>query len=80
MEQFIPFQPSSPIFILIVVIAVFLESYAYRKKFNRAYPWVDSLTSLGMGVGFLIKVEKSSRSMSLRILIFGEMRACPLGG
>ena len=34
----------------------------------------------GMGVGFLIKVEKSSRSMSLRILIFGEMRACPLGG
>lgn len=31
-------------------------------------------------LGFLIKVEKSSRSMSLRILIFGEMRACPLGG
>ncbi|MEI6353234.1 MAG: sterol desaturase family protein [Methylococcus sp.] len=51
MEQFIPFQPSSPIFILIVVIAVFLESYAYRKKFKRAYPWVDSLTSLGVGVG-----------------------------
>jgi len=54
MEQFTSFDPSKPLFILIAAIAILLESYGYRKKFERAYPWVDSLTSLGVGVGHQI--------------------------
>lgn len=38
-------------FLPLVVLAIVLESYFYQKKFHQPYPWRESATSLGVGLG-----------------------------
>ena len=38
-------------FLPLVALAIVLESYFYKKKFHQPYPWRESATSLGVGLG-----------------------------
>jgi len=38
-------------FLPLVALAILVESYCYKKKFNQSYPWRESATSLGVGLG-----------------------------
>lgn len=51
MEAFESLFGTSPVFIALVVAAILVESYLYQRRFHRGYPWQDTLTSLGVGLG-----------------------------
>lgn len=38
-------------FLPLAILAILLESRLYARRFQRPYPWQESLTSLGVGVG-----------------------------
>jgi sterol desaturase/sphingolipid hydroxylase (fatty acid hydroxylase superfamily) len=41
-------------FLPLAILAIVLESWFYARRFQTPYPWQDSLTSLGVGVGHQI--------------------------
>jgi len=50
MEQF--FTNYQLVFFLpLIMLAIFIEPYFYKRQFKKSYPWRDSATSLGVGVG-----------------------------
>lgn len=50
MEQF--FTNYQLVFFLpLIMLAIFIEPYFYKRQFKKSYPWHDSATSLGVGVG-----------------------------
>ena len=53
MEQFLN-HSQRLYFLPFVFLAILLESFLYRKRFNKSYPWLDSATSLGVAVGHQI--------------------------
>jgi sterol desaturase/sphingolipid hydroxylase (fatty acid hydroxylase superfamily) len=53
MEQFLN-NSQRLYFLPFVFLAILLESFLYRKRFNKSYPWLDSATSLGVAVGHQI--------------------------
>ena len=53
MEQF--FNNKQLLFFLpVVAIAIILESLIYKWRYKKSYPWVESATSLGVGLGHQI--------------------------
>lgn len=53
MEQFLN-NAQRLYFLPFVFLAILIESFLYQKQFNKAYPWLDSATSLGVAVGHQI--------------------------
>jgi sterol desaturase/sphingolipid hydroxylase (fatty acid hydroxylase superfamily) len=50
MEQF--FTNYQLVFFLpLIMLAIFIEPYFYKRQFKKSYPWRDSATSLGVGAG-----------------------------
>ncbi len=50
MEQFLT-NYKVIFFLPLVALAILVESYCYKRKFNKSYPWRESATSLGVGFG-----------------------------
>jgi sterol desaturase/sphingolipid hydroxylase (fatty acid hydroxylase superfamily) len=66
MEQFI--SSHRLLFLLPgVVLTVLLEAYFYQKRFARAYPWRDTLTSFWVGVGHQVT------GLANKVLVVGLM-------
>ena len=66
MEQFLTgFQLT--IFLPLIVLAIVVESYFYKKQFHQSYPWRESATSLGVGLGHQVT------GITNRLLIQGLM-------
>ena len=42
------------VFLPLAILAVLLEAWLYRRRFGKEYPWGDSLTSVGVGLGHQI--------------------------
>ncbi len=50
MEQFLR-NTQLAYFLPIVLVAILVESFFYKKRLNKPYPWMESATSLGVAVG-----------------------------
>ncbi|MBU3577818.1 sterol desaturase family protein [Polynucleobacter sp. UK-Kesae-W10] len=53
MEQFLSNQQLI-YFLPLIAVAILVESLVYRWRYQKSYPWVESATSLGVGVGHQI--------------------------
>ena len=50
MEQFLS-NPQLLFFIPLILVAILVESFLYKKRYKKPYPWLESGTSLGVGLG-----------------------------
>ena len=50
MEQFLS-NPQLLFFIPLILVAILVESFLYKKRYKKPYPWSESGTSLGVGLG-----------------------------
>jgi sterol desaturase/sphingolipid hydroxylase (fatty acid hydroxylase superfamily) len=66
MEQFLNTQTLAVVLPLIA-ICILLESFFYKRRFNKPYPWLESATSLGVGLGHQVT------GITNRLLIQGVM-------
>jgi sterol desaturase/sphingolipid hydroxylase (fatty acid hydroxylase superfamily) len=53
MEQFLSNQQLI-YFLPLIAVAILVESLVYKWRYQKSYPWVESATSLGVGVGHQI--------------------------
>jgi len=49
-EQFLS-NPQLLFFIPLILVAILVESFFYKKRYKKPYPWLESGTSLGVGLG-----------------------------
>ena len=50
MEQFLS-NPQLLFFIPLILVAILVESVLYKRRYKKPYPWLESGTSLGVGLG-----------------------------
>ena len=50
MEQFLS-NPQLLFFIPLILVAILVESFLYKKRYKKPYPWLESGISLGVGLG-----------------------------
>ena len=53
MEQFLS-NTQLVYFLPLIAIAILVESLLYKRRYQKSYPWVESATSLGVGLGHQI--------------------------